>query len=91
LEVGRALFIASLLDVEIIPDFPGIVGAWFDLQCVPLADGSARFASHGDYVQRVVRQANALQESGFLLQADAAALIQQAAQSEVGKQDTCAH
>ena len=91
LEVGRALFIASLLDVEIIPDFPGIVGAWVDLQCVPLADGSPRFRNHGDYVQRVVRQANALQTSGFLLQADAVALIQQAAQSEVGKPNTCAH
>jgi hypothetical protein len=88
-EVGRALFIASLLDVEIIPDFPGIVGAWFDLQCVPLADGSPRFASHADYVRRVVRQANTLQRSGFLLQADAAALIQQAAQSEVGNPHIC--
>src|SRR5262249_20484268 len=36
-EVGRALFIASLLDFEILPGFPGLVGAWFDLQCVPLA------------------------------------------------------
>ena len=90
LEVGRALFIASLLDFEIIPGFPGLVGAWSDLQCVPLADGSSRFASHGDYVQRVVRQANALRRSGFLLEADAVALIQQAAESEVGNPDTCA-
>jgi hypothetical protein len=89
-EVGRALFIASLLDVEILPGFPGLVGAWFDLQCVPLADGSSRFASHGDYVQRVVRQANALHSSGFLLEADAVALEQQAAESEVGNPDTCA-
>jgi Alpha/beta hydrolase domain len=89
-EVGRALFIASQLDFEIIPGFPGLVGAWFDLQCVPLADGSSRFASHGDYVQRVVRQANALYSSGFLLEADAVALIQQASQSEVGNPNTCA-
>jgi hypothetical protein len=89
-EVGRALFIASLLDVEILPGFPGLVGAWSDLQCVPLADGSSRFASHGDYVQRVVRQANALKASGFLLEADAVDLIQQAAESEVGNPDTCA-
>jgi hypothetical protein len=88
-EVGRALFIASLLDFEFPPGLHGLVGAWFDLQCVPLADGSSRFKSHGDYVQRVVRQANALQGSGFLLQADAAALIQQAAESEVGNPDTC--
>jgi Alpha/beta hydrolase domain len=89
-ELDRALFIASLLDVEIIPGFPGLIGAWFDLQCVPLADGSPRFASHGDYIQRVVRQANALRGSGFLLEADAVALIQQAAESEVGNPDTCA-
>jgi Alpha/beta hydrolase domain len=89
-EIGRALFIASLLDFEILPGFPGLVGAWSDLQCVPLADGSSRFASYGDYVQRVVRQANALRGSGFLLETDAVALIQQAAQSEVGNPDTCA-
>ena len=77
-------------DFEIIPGFPGLVGAWFDLQCVPLADESSRFASHGDYIQRVVRQASALHESGFLLQADAVALIQQAAESEVGNPNTCA-
>ncbi len=89
-EVGRAQFIASLLDFEFFPDLPGLIGAWFDLQCVPLADGSPRFASHGDYVKRVVQQANALRKSGFLLEADAEALKQQAAESEVGKPGTCA-
>jgi Alpha/beta hydrolase domain len=89
-EVDRALFVASLLDFEILPGFPGLVGAWSDLQCVPLADGSSRFASHGDYVHRVVQQADALETSGFLLEADAEALKLQAAQSEVGKPDTCA-
>jgi len=88
-EVGRALFIVSLLDVVIPPGLPGLVGAWFDLQCVPLADGSPRFASHGDYVDRVVRQANALQRNGFLLEADAEALKQQAAESEVGQPGIC--
>ncbi len=81
--------VASLLDFEILPGLPGLVGAWVDLQCVPLADGSPRFASHGDYVERVVRQANALQRSGFLLEADAEALKQQAAESEVGMPGTC--
>jgi hypothetical protein len=88
-EVGRALFIASLLDFEIIPGLPGIVGGWVDLQCVPLGDGSPRFADHGDYVSRVVQQANTLQRSGFLLEADAEALKQQAAESEVGMPGTC--
>jgi hypothetical protein len=85
-EVGRAWFIASLLDDG---GLPGIVGLWFDLQCVPLADGSPRFASHGDYVERVVQQANALQRNGFLLEGDAEALKQQAAESEVGMPGTC--
>ncbi len=88
-EVGRAWFIASLLDFEILPGLPGLVGAWVDLQCVPLADGSPRFADHGDYVSRVVHQANALRNGGYLLEADAEALKQQAAESEVGKPGTC--
>jgi hypothetical protein len=88
-EVGRALFIASLLDVEIIPGLPGLAGAWVDLQCVPLGDGSPRFADHGDYVSRVVQQANALRNGGYLLEADAEALKEQAAESEVGKPGTC--
>jgi hypothetical protein len=88
-EVGRAWFIASLLDVEVIPGLPGLAGAWVDLQCVPLADGSPRFADHGDYVSRVVQQANALRNGGYLLEADAEALKEQAAESEVGKPGTC--
>jgi hypothetical protein len=82
-EVGRALFVASLLNFEILPGFPGLVGAWFDLQCVPLADGSVRFPSHGDYVSRVVQQASWLRENGYLLEADAEALKAQAGESEV--------
>jgi hypothetical protein len=88
-EVGRAQFKASVLDFEFFPGLPGLTGEWYDLQCVPLADGSPRFASHGDYVQRVVQQVNALQRSGFLLEADAEALKQQAAESEVGNPATC--
>jgi len=88
-EVGRALFVASLLDFEILPGLPGLVGAWFDLQCVPLADGSVRFPSHGDYVSRVVQQANSLLRNGYLLDADAEALKAQAAESEVGFPKGC--
>jgi hypothetical protein len=66
-----------------------LVGLWFDLQCVPRGDGSPRFADHGDYVSRVVHQANALRNGGYLLEADAEALKQQAAESEVGKPGTC--
>jgi hypothetical protein len=88
-EVGRAQFIASLLDFEIVPGLPGLVGAWSDLQCDPLGDGSPRFSDHGDYVSRVVHQANALRNSGYLLEADAEALKEQAAESEVGMPGTC--
>jgi hypothetical protein len=84
-EVGRAWFIASLVDDGI----PLLVGLWFDLQCVPPGDGSPRFTDHGDYVSRVVHQANALRNGGYLLEADAEALKQQAAESEVGKPGTC--
>jgi hypothetical protein len=84
-EVGRAWFVASLVDQGI----PLLVGLWFDLQCVPLSDGSPRFADHGDYVSRVVQQANALRNGGYLLEADAEALKEQAAESEVGKPGTC--
>jgi hypothetical protein len=88
-EVGRARFIASLLDFEILPGLRGLVGAWYDLQCEPLADGSPRFADHGDYVSRVVQQANALRNGGYLLETDAEALKEQAAESEVGMPGTC--
>jgi hypothetical protein len=87
--VRRAPFIASLLDFEIVPGLPGLTGTWYDLQCVPLADGSPRFADHGDYVSRVVHQANALRNNGYLLEADAEALKEQAAESEVGMPGTC--
>jgi hypothetical protein len=89
MEVGRALFVASLLNFEILPGFPGLVGAWFDLQCVPLADGSVRFRSHGDYVSRVVQQASWLRENGYLLEADAEALKARAGESEVGTPGVC--
>jgi hypothetical protein len=88
-EVGRAHFVAALPHVEIVPGFPGLVGAWFDLQCVPLADGSVRFASHGDYLSRVVQQASSLRTSGYLLESDAEALKAQAAASEVGLPQGC--
>jgi hypothetical protein len=84
-EVGRAWFIASLVDQGV----PLLVGLWFDLQCVPRGDGSPRFADHGDYVSRVVHQANALRNGGYLLEADAEALKEQAAESEVGMPGTC--
>lgn len=79
IEVGQALYIASLLDFEIAPGLPGLVGAIIDLQCAPLADGSVRFANHGGYMNRYVDQAQNLRKERFLLPSDADALIERAA------------
>ena len=70
-EVRQALYIASLLDFEIAPGLPGLVGSIIDLQCAPLADGSVRFRNHGDYMNRYADQARSLREARFLLSADA--------------------
>jgi hypothetical protein len=88
-EVGQALYIASLLDFEIAPGLPGLVGAIIDLQCAPLGDGSVRFANHGGYMNRYVDQARALRKERFLLASDAEALIERAAGSGTGKPDAC--
>jgi hypothetical protein len=89
LQLGRALFVASLLDVEVVPGIPGLVGAWIDLQCEPLPDSSPRFANHGEYVSGVSRQANLLRRHGFLLAADVEELKARAAESAVGRPGTC--
>ena len=88
-ELGRAFFVASLLDVEIVPGLPGLVGGWTDLQCEPLPDGSPRFANHGQYVSGVSRQANMLRRHGFLLASDAEELKARAAESAVGRPGSC--
>ena len=91
-ELGRALFIASLPGFEIIPDLPGIVGLWFDLACEP-APGSTsdlpRFRNHGEYVDAVAAQAEMLSAQRYLLPEDAGALISLAARSQVGKPGSC--
>jgi hypothetical protein len=91
-ESGRALHIASALDVEVLPGLPGLIGLFFDLACAP-APGTAsltpRFSNHGKYVGWVARQARKLARQGFLLQEDANALINAAAKSDVGQPGTC--
>ena len=87
--VGQALYIASLLDFEIVPGLPGLVGTTIDLQCVPLADGSVRFRNHGQYVKRYFHKARNLRKARLLLLADAAAMIASAAKSDVGKPKAC--
>ena len=89
---GRAFHLASVLQFEVLPGLPGLVGLWFDLACAP-APGSGspepRFANHGDYVRSVAGQTLTLLRNGYLLPADAAALVRRAAESSVGKPGAC--
>ena len=91
-ENGRALHIASALDVEVIPGFPGLIGFWFDLACAP-APGSGssapRFRNHAAYVRSVIVQSTRLLVQGYLLPADALDLMLSAVRSDVGKPGTC--
>ncbi len=86
LEIGRGQFIASRFG-EPFPLF--LFGRFVDLQCVPLPDGSPRFATHGDYVSAFTDATNEVVKERFLLQEDAILLITQAAKSEVGKPGSC--
>lgn len=90
--LGRAFFLASALDVEVIPGLPGLIGFWSDLACAP-APGSGssapRFTSHREYVIRVWRQTLRLLAHGYLLPGDASALVRSAVESDVGKAGTC--
>ena len=89
---GRALHIASALDIEVIPGLAGLIGLWFDLACAP-APGSTstepRFRNHRQYVRRTTKQAVWLARHGYLLWRDAKQLIREAAASSVGKPGSC--
>ena len=82
---GRALHIASALDVEVIPGLPGLIGLWFDLACAPVP----LFDSHRDYVRSVWRYTLTLLWQRLILPVDANALIQEALASDVGKPGSC--
>ena len=90
--VGRAFHLASAPGVEVFPGLPGLIGLWFDLACAP-APGAAslnpRFATHGDYLREVTRRATRLARQGYILQSDKKAIVETAAQSDVGKPGTC--
>lgn len=91
LAVGRAQFIASDSSIGFPITIPGLIGNMVDLACEPPAGetGGPRFSSHGDYVGAFVEQVNALRAAGFLLDADAELLKEQASESSVGKPGTC--
>lgn len=86
LQIGRGQFVASRFDEP----FPLLLfGRFVDLQCVPLADGSPRFATHGEYVSAFADATNNAVRQRFLLWKDAVALLEEAAESEVGKPGSC--
>ena len=91
-ELGRALFLASVPDFEIVPGLPGIVGLWFDLACEP-APGSTgdqpRFGNHGEYVSAVEAQAEMLAAQRYLLPEEVGRLVSLAARSNVGRRGSC--
>lgn len=95
LHLGRARFVASDSTTRspgLPPRFAFLYGSTIDLPCQP-APGSdtdePRFRTHEDYVDAFTRQVDELQRQGFLLEADAVALKERAAGSEVGKPGTC--
>ena len=90
LALGRAQYIASDFSQG---GLPGLLGNSVDLTCEPRpgsSTGRPRFRNHGQYVSGVTSHALALRRAHFLLVEDAVALVQQAAESDVGKPGTCA-
>ncbi len=87
LAIGRGQFIALTLPAL---SGMGLFGAFHDLQCEPLPDGSPRFPDHAAYVSQFTQQAQTLVEQGFLLSKDAEGLIAAATASKVGDPSACA-
>lgn len=87
LAIGRGQFIAvdpaSFLGM-------GLFGAFHDLQCESVPDGSPRFPDHAAYVNQFTQQAQTLAGQGFLLSKDAEGLIAAATASNVGDPIACA-
>lgn len=104
LAIGQGLFIASDPATSNIgiPFLNPLTGSHIDLECLPVANDTARirkprpgrqfgrFRNHGEYVSRFARQANRLVGQGFLLPADAEVMKTRAAESGIGKPGHCA-
>jgi len=87
--IGRARFIATLLDVEVIPGVPGLVGGWNDLECEPAADGLARFRFPREYDWRFAIQTLELLRDRLLLTGDAIQMMFAAVDAEIGGAGRC--
>lgn len=99
LAVGRKRYVASdsatrpeSLPPGVPASFSVLSGSTADLACEP-APGSGtdapRFCDHEAYVDAFGRQVEELRRRGFLLEADAGALKERAAASEVGEPGSC--
>jgi hypothetical protein len=88
LHVGRATYIASD-PASIFNGLPGLLGDSIDLSCAVDEQGRRRFRTHIGYVIRFAFQAIRLRRSGFLLEADAEFLVDDAIASSVGKPGSC--
>jgi hypothetical protein len=69
---------------QYIPFDPSTIGGSVLGQLSALAGGHIDFTDHDDYVAQITQHANGLVALGYLLQADADAIIQEAIQSDIG-------
>jgi hypothetical protein len=88
LQLGRATYIASD-PASSFNGLPGLLGDSIDLSCALDKHGRPRFKTHFGYVLRLAIQTIRLRRSGFLLEADAEFLVDDAIASNVGKPGNC--
>jgi hypothetical protein len=69
-------FAPSYLDGSFLGEFRALAGGHVDL--------TGNFTSHADYVAQITQHAYGLQAHGYLLQADADAIVQEAIASDIG-------
>ena len=99
LAVGRQRHVASdsttrpeTLPPGVPPSFSVLFGSTVDRACEPAPGSGARgprFRGHEDYVDAFRRGVDRLERRGFLLEADAGALKERAAASDVGEAGSC--
>lgn len=88
-EVGHFAYTASLLDFELQPGLPGLIGVETDLECVPQADGSERFPFTALYDWRIALQVVDLLDRDLLLKNDGIPMIFTARDAEIGRDSRC--
>jgi len=87
--VGQFAYTASLLEFELQPGLPGLIGVETDLECVPQADGSERFPFPALYDWRFALQVVDLLDRDLLLRNDGIRMIFAARDVDVGRDSRC--